>query len=146
MKVEEKYAVASVKAFIERDGKILILRESPKYKGGGNHGRYVMPGGKISVGEYFLDALKREIKEECGMMAVSTRELFHIDEWHLNIAGVRQSTVATYFRVLWRSGKVKLSEEFDSYEWIEPRNYKKFDLNPAAPRAFRAYLKLITSS
>ena len=139
-KHEDKYAVASVKAFVERGGKILILRESPKYKGGSHHGRFVMPGGKVNEGEHFLDALRREVKEECGL-AVKIYEPFHVDEWRINVPGKPKHIVGTYFRPASLKGAVNLNSDFASYEWIDPKDYKQYDINDAARRAFVTYLK-----
>jgi 8-oxo-dGTP diphosphatase len=57
----------ATKAFIRRDKKILILRESAEYKEGTNIGRFDVPGGRISPGERFDNCLRREIKEETGL-------------------------------------------------------------------------------
>lgn len=138
-KQEKKYAVASVKAFIERDGRILILRESAAYKGGSQHGRYVMPGGKVGEGEHFLDALKREIKEECGLR-IEVGRPFHTDEWRIHVPGKPTHIVGTYFRCRYIGGEVALNSEFDSFEWIKPAEYDTYDLNQAARNAFRSYL------
>lgn len=135
------YAVASAKAFIELNGKILILRESPAYKGGSQHGKYVMPGGKIDEGEHFLTALRREVKEECGLQ-ITIGPPFHVDEWRIRIPGKPTHIVGTYFRCKSSGGKVRLNEEFDSYEWIRPQDFTEYPLNPAARRAFASYVKL----
>jgi 8-oxo-dGTP pyrophosphatase MutT (NUDIX family) len=83
----ELFAVASVKAFIEKDGKILILRESFKYKAGSNHGQFVLPGGKVDEGEHFAKSLRREVKEECGLQ-IRIGEPFHVDEWQITCPAV----------------------------------------------------------
>ena len=138
---KEKYAVASVKAFIEKKGKILILRESQNYKGGSHHGRFVMPGGKVFEGEHFLDALSREIREECGNIKVKIGRTFHTDEWRAKIKGKPSHIVGTYFQCDYKGGGLRLSPDFSEYEWIDPRNYKKYDINEAAARAFESFLK-----
>ena len=51
--------VPAVKALIERDGKLLVLKTEASDKV-----YYVLPGGKIEYGESSEEALKREIKEE----------------------------------------------------------------------------------
>ena len=134
------FAVASVKAFCERGGRILILRESKKYKTGSNHGRFVMPGGKVDEGEHFADLLRREVMEECGLR-ITIGAPFHTDEWRVNIPGKPSHIVAIYFKCASRVGKVKLNNEFDHHEWISPKDYKKYLINVAAKRAFKSYLE-----
>lgn len=137
---KETYAVASTKAFIEYKGKILILRESPKYKSGSNHGKYVMPGGKVNEDECFSNALKREVKEECGLN-IKIGKPFHVGEWKISIPNKPKHIVGIYFFCFSTSDSIKLNEEFDSYKWINPQEYKKYDINFAAKRAFKDYLK-----
>jgi|SRR3989338_6125346 len=138
---KEKFAVVSVKAFIEWNSKILILRESLNYKHGANHDRYVMPGGKVSENEHFLDALKRELKEECDI-TVKIGRPFHVDEWWINFPGKPKHIVGVYFHCSVKNSKVLLAPDFASYEWIRPENYNKWNVNSAAKRAFKSFLKL----
>jgi len=68
---ERKFLGATVSAIIERvhDGQLEILlqkrwkpEEDPKHSG-----LLEIPGGRIEVGEDVYAALKREVKEECGL-------------------------------------------------------------------------------
>jgi 8-oxo-dGTP diphosphatase len=138
---KEQFAVASVKAFIENEGKILILRESEKYSGGTNPGKYVMPGGKVNAGEHFLEALKREVKEECDM-AIKIGRQFHVDEWRVLVPGKPGHIVGIYFHCSSLKSEVVLNGEFDEYKWINPRSYNRYPLNDVAKRAFKAFLDL----
>lgn len=136
----ETYAAASVKAFIERDGKILILRESSAYAGGSYHGQYVMPGGKVNTDESFKRALQREVFEECGL-SVDVEEVFHVDEWFIDVPGKPKHIVGSYFACRAKEGEVILNSEFDTYKWIQPTEYERFAINAEAKRAFLAYIK-----
>lgn len=57
----------ATKAFIVKDGKVLILRESQKYEDGTNAAHFDLPGGRLAPGEHFAEALAREVKEETGL-------------------------------------------------------------------------------
>jgi len=57
----------ATKAFIIYRKKVLIVRESTKYKDGTNFGSYDVPGGRIKPGQKFDKSLLREIKEETGL-------------------------------------------------------------------------------
>ncbi len=143
MNKKESYAVASVKAFIEHNGKILILRESKKYSGGTNHGLYVMPGGKVNEGEHFLDALRREIREECGLISkIKIGRPFHVDEWYVSVPGKPRQIVGTYFHCKSQKADIVTNSEFDDHKWINPRSYNRYFLNDAAKRAFKAFNQL----
>jgi len=142
MSETEKFAVASVKAFIEKDGKILILRESPKYKGGSQHGCFVMPGGKVNEGEPFSQSIKRELKEECNI-EVEVGKIFHVEEWFIDVPGKPKHIVGMYFICHHTGGDLNICDEFDLYEWINPKEYQKYNINIQAQKAFEAYNEII---
>lgn len=57
-------------ALVEReDGKVLVVWNK-------RYGRWSMPGGKVEDGESPADAVRREIKEEVGAVAVSVDALY----------------------------------------------------------------------
>ena len=65
-KLPVKFIRPGVKAFIVRDGKILIVKERVK-----RHGEetiiYDLPGGGVEPGENLHEALRREVMEEVGL-------------------------------------------------------------------------------
>lgn len=54
----------AVKALIERDGKLLVLKTEAS-----EETYHVLPGGKIEYGEEPLEALRRELEEEISCQA-----------------------------------------------------------------------------
>src|SRR5689334_6345642 len=52
----------SVKGLVVKDGKILLLKESPKLSG-----QWELPGGGLDFGEDIHEALRREVQEETGI-------------------------------------------------------------------------------
>lgn len=137
----ERFAVAAAKAFVAKDGKILILRESSAYKGGSQHGRYVLPGGKVDEGEPFKYALKRELREECDI-EVEVGQVFHVNEWFINIPNKPKHIVGMFFECTHTGGELNVCDEFDHFEWIDPVRYRDYDINDAAQEAFAAYLHI----
>ncbi len=55
-----KSFLISQKAFIVKDGKVLLLKCC-------DHGKYVLPGGLLELDEDFNSGLIREVKEESGL-------------------------------------------------------------------------------
>ncbi len=76
----------ATKAFIVRDGKVLLLQESTDYEEGSNAGRWDVPGGRVKIGEHFSDSLKREVMEETGLTITNFTPI-HIDEWRPTVKG-----------------------------------------------------------
>ncbi|KKU91188.1 MAG: ADP-ribose pyrophosphatase [Candidatus Jorgensenbacteria bacterium GW2011_GWA1_48_11] len=134
-----KQFIAS-KAFVVRDGKILIVRESAEYKGGTNIGKYILPGGKIKPGESHIEALKREMREECGL-EVKVGAPFFVTQWQPEINGEKIQIIAVFFECLTESDRVTLDSNHGDFQWINPGDYDRYDLNAGGKDAFRAYLE-----
>jgi len=132
----------ATKAFIKHDGKILILRESNKYEDGTNASKYDVPGGRLEPGQHFLESLKREIDEETGL-SCEIHEPFFVNEWRPVKDGETWQIVGIFFRCSSQSEAVRMSQDHDAYEWIDPRRYADYSLIPSLTLAFEAYNALV---
>jgi 8-oxo-dGTP diphosphatase len=115
------------KAVIARGGKVLLLREASTYEEGTNIGRYHMPGGRIDVGEPFLEGLQREVREETGL-AITAGKPLYVGEWFPVIKGIKNQIVAIFFVCEPQDGDVVLSEEHDDYQWVDAGAWKSLDV------------------
>jgi 8-oxo-dGTP diphosphatase len=129
----------ATKAFIVYNGKVLLLRESTRYTDGSNAGRFDVVGGRIQPGQRFDESLLREIKEETGLYAKVGRPFF-VNEWRPVVKGQQWQIVGTFFECFVDSDKVTLSEDHDEYAWIDPIDFKKYNLIPNLVPAFESYL------
>jgi 8-oxo-dGTP diphosphatase len=59
----------TIKGLCVRDGKILLLKESPEISG-----KWEMPGGGLDFGEDIRAGLEREIREETGLKVTKMSE------------------------------------------------------------------------
>ncbi|MFA6042418.1 MAG: NUDIX domain-containing protein [Patescibacteria group bacterium] len=130
----------AMKAFITFNGKVLILRESKKYEEGTNAARYDIVGGRIPPGERFDESLRREIREETGL-EVTLGQPFHVDEWRPVVKGEPWQVVATFFVCETSTDAVTLSQDHDDAQWIDPKDFQKYNLIPNLIPAFEAFLK-----
>jgi len=114
-------AVEVVAAVIERDGKILIARRPER-----SHlaGLWEFPGGKPEPGETFEDALRREIREELGVVA-SVGERISTVEWEYPDRRVR----LTFFRC----GIYGEPRPIEGQEmaWVTPADLTRYRFPPA---------------
>jgi 8-oxo-dGTP pyrophosphatase MutT (NUDIX family) len=104
------------KAFIEKNGEILILKHEKGLD---------FPGGKIKENELdFIGELKREVLEE-------TRLEIEVDEpfvvWHTKFPKNGHFIYLVGFRCRYISGEIKLSDEHLGYEWVNIQNYESLD-------------------
>jgi 8-oxo-dGTP pyrophosphatase MutT (NUDIX family) len=140
MKDELVSQIAAKAVIVDKDGKILILREAAGYADGTNTGKYHMPGGRLEKGETYWEGLAREILEETGLEAEPQFPL-HIDEWRPIIRGVPHHIIAVFTVCkLKGSATARTSSEHDEALWVDPRKAKDHPLLPAEAKAVQAYI------
>lgn len=130
---------AATKAFINYDGKILLLKESEKYSDGTNAGKFDVVGGRVKPGQRFDESLIREIQEETGLTAKIGRP-FYVNEWRPIVRGEQWQIIGTFFECFAKTDKVRLSKDHDEYLWINPKQYKKYKIIDNLIPAFESYL------
>lgn len=107
----------TVLCLIQDGDKILLQNRVKKdWKG------YTLPGGHVESGESFVDAVKREMKEETGLDIINPR-----------LAGIKQFPIENgrYIVLLFKteqfSGEVVSSEE-GQMEWIDYNSLSEIDV------------------
>ena len=129
----------ATKAFVNYKGRILILRESLKYVDGANINKYDVAGGRIKPGQNFKTSLRREIKEETGLK-VEIGKPFFVGEWRPVVKGEKWQIVGAFFECFVKSDQIKLSKDHDDFKWINPGEYKKYNLIENLRPAFQEFL------
>lgn len=124
-------AELTVLCLIEDNDKILLLnRKKDDWKG------YTLPGGLVEKKESFVDAVKREIKEETGLSIMNPK-----------LCGIKQFPIENgryivlLFKAIEFEGELKPSNEGD-VEWIEYKDLKKLD----TVKDFDVLLEVINSN
>ncbi len=133
---------AATKAFIKRDGKILLVREATSYQDGSNAGKFDIVGGRVEMGQRFDESLLREIKEETGLLATIGKPFF-VNEWRPVVRGEEWQIIGVFFECEAGAGDIVLSEDHSEYLWIDPVDYKNYPLIENLHPAFEAYLQFI---
>lgn len=131
---------AATKAFIIHQGKMLLLKESSKYKDGANAGKFDVVGGRVEPGQRFDQSLLREIKEETGLQVKIGRPFF-VNEWRPKVKGEEWQIIGTFFECFADSDQVILSEDHEEYLWINPKEYKNYKIIENLVPAFESFLK-----
>jgi 8-oxo-dGTP diphosphatase len=132
---------AATKAFIVHQGKVLLLREAGKYEDGTNVGRYDVPGGRVEPGQRFDESLLREINEETGL-TVEVGRPFFVNEWRPVVRGEQWQIIGTFFECIAKDEEVVLSKDHDEYVWIDPKDFKRYNIIENLVPMFLSYLDL----
>lgn len=123
------------KAFINKDNGVLVLNDPVR--------GLDFPGGKIQVGETdFKEALKREVMEETTLQievgAPFATWYLELPPHHRN-AGKQVYLVG--FRCKYISEEVKLSDEHNSFRWVNKDNYKEVGRGGEYSKALKKYFE-----
>ncbi len=109
-----------------KDGRILLIqRNKPPLKGSMS-----IPGGKVELGEKLEDAIKREVKEECGI-DVKVKDLIFVAE---NIQRDDNGRVKYHYVLLdfWgiteEKGIFPQKEEIGDWAWVKKEEIEKYNL------------------
>ena len=122
--MKKHYGLTMRSVVKNKKGKILILRRHPKSKT--NPHKWELPGGKIEKGEFFDEALIREVKEETNLdvKVGDFCEAVQDDYPHK-----RTVQLIMYSKDI--SGEVKISDEHDDWMWADIDEIKTLDITPS---------------
>ncbi|WP_414837605.1 NUDIX domain-containing protein [Candidatus Nanosalina sp. VS9-1] len=130
--------VPAVKALIERDGKLLVLKTEAS-----GETYYVLPGGKIEYGESSEEALQREIKEElsCSIEIGDSVGNYH---FFTGPEGDGRQVVLTVFRGSIGDQDIDISgnpadEGIIEYLWMRPEELIEESSNDSLKELIRNY-------
>ena len=122
-----------VACILVKKNKILISsRPYPKIL----HGYYEFPGGKVSHGEFFIESLYREVKEELDL-EINLKKVIFLTNYSIKI---RKINLYFFYCTSWK-GKIR-AKEGQKFKWIKLSDMKQYNLLSSNQRL----LKFIFSS
>jgi len=112
-------------ALIERDGKILLVKETKATA----RGKWSHPAGWLEVGEDALEAVKREVKEETGF-DFEPKSILGIYLLVKNEAGVIHHPVKIIFLGdISDKETTEFADDVSETKWFTPEEIENMDLN-----------------
>lgn len=110
--------LVAVAAIIFREGRVLTMRRAVTKDAGA--GLWETLSGRVAPGEHPLDAVRREVAEECGLeVAIEERPI----DLYVAHRGAVPMTVIVY-RAEWRAREVVRSHEHDDHRWVTPEEFR----------------------
>ena len=128
--MEKAYGLTIRSVVKNKKGKILVLRRHPKSKT--NPHKWELPGGKIEKGEFFDEALIREIKEETALdvKVGDFCEAVQDDYPHK-----RTVQLIMYSKDI--TGEVKISDEHDDWMWASINEIKSLEITSSLEKTIK---------
>lgn len=121
------------KAFVNRGGKILVLKDDIGLD---------FPGGKFRWGEDLIESLQRETEEETRLKIKVGEPFF---TWtNKGVPGVKVNIFYVGYMCEYVNGEVELSDEHFEYEWVDASTFKKCKDSTGHYKALEKYFQLQT--
>ena len=123
-KFKKDHVVTSVVAVIVNENRQILLtkRNIPPFQG-----EWVMPGGKIDLGESIIDAVKREVLEEVGL-DVEVQDLLNVFE-HITPGEDNCHFIILYYRCLPVSSEITHNQnEVEEAQWVSPADLNEYKM------------------
>ncbi len=128
--MEDQLFFVGQKAFIEKDGQVLILHHENGLD---------FPGGKINQHTLdFIPELQREVREETNL-EIEVGDPFVI--WHTEFQIDGYFVFLVGYKCKYISGDVKISDEHTGYQWVNENDYNSLNDGKQYFAALRKYFE-----
>lgn len=135
--MNEKFPLVTVGALIFNKKNQVLFLKSDKWKG-----QYGIPSGKLHYGESIINGLRREIKEETGLVVYDIKFLLNQEIVNPKDFFKKAHFVSINHTCKAKNSGVKLNHEAQSYKWVAVENALKLRLNKPTMELTEYYLKL----
>lgn len=135
-----KFSVSTY-AIVENKGKIVVLLKESEDSFSSD--KWSLPGGKMNFGEDIIDALKRTVKECCGIeidVLSPIETVVKIDESN------GEEDVAITYICEYKSGQLSKPKNVKEVKWMEPKKVAEIeDLDEILEKSIYTYNEFISA-
>jgi len=104
-------------------------------------GKFVIPGGKVELGESLEQALRREVKEETNLDIYDLQFICWQEFIFDNHYYKKRHFIFFDYACRTKNEKVKLNEEAEEYSWFGLKQALQAPAEPFTKKAIREYIK-----
>lgn len=120
--------IVSAHAVVVRDEAVLLVKRAHPP----GQGRWSLPGGMVELGETIREAVRREVREECGIEIEAGPVVDVADGITRDEAGrVRFHYVVVYLLARYVAGEARPGEDAAAVMWAAPGDLAALDMHPA---------------
>jgi mutator protein MutT len=116
--------VVGVGGVVVRDGRVLLIRRGKEPL----HGRWLVPGGTVELGETLEEALVREMREETGLEVEPVELLTVVDRIHREGGRVAYHYVIVDYLCRCRAGEARAGSDALDVAWVAPSDMRAYDV------------------
>lgn len=120
----------TVRGIIKKNDEILVVKRHPKSRT--DPEMWELPGGKVESGEFFTDALVREIKEETNL-DVSVGDF--CEAIQNDYSHKRTVQIMMYLENI--EGEVKISDEHTDWKWATLEEIKTLNISTSLKKLLK---------
>ncbi len=93
---------------------------------------WALPGGLVELGETASDAVRREVREECGIEVAVGPVLGLFEPIERDLDGrIRYHFVVVDFLAFYRGGELRAGDDAAEVRWVATEELGAYDLQPA---------------
>ena len=105
---------------VDWEGKILLLHR----KNEPASGKWWFPGGRVLIGEKRIDAARRKLIEECGLLSHFFENIGTFEIMFNSLSGSLIHSITTIFKVIIESEQsICIDSQSFSASWLSPREW-----------------------
>ena len=116
--IEAKYQDVVACILVKKNKILISSRPYPKIL----HGYFEFPGGKVLSGEFLIESLYRELKEELDL-EINLKKLIFLTNYSIKI---RKINLYFFYCTSWK-GKMR-AKEGQKFKWVKLSDLKKHNL------------------
>lgn len=127
----QKIQKVSAKAIIEKEGKILLVKDTK--------GVWELPGGRIEHGEDPKDSLLRELNEELGWSKIVVHEVIDIWSFTSKIEDRQNHFIILVYACDTKEDQVVDNDEYDEYRWLSIEEIRELNMRDGYKKSIELY-------